>query len=235
MPSSAQSISAGRQAATTVSHVILSAAKDLIAACHGHEILHCAQDDRSRFLPRRSVARLACRGRPGKFYFHLSEVILDNQPSVCFDAPSSRDPPMSKSLAFATASHPARHAAASPCDVPRGIAVGYQPPAILLSHPTGPLPPSPRKATTGNVGNVANLIFLRHPRAHRQKGSGKCGNSLRCRFYRCFCGAVAGRLPLAETFCNGPWRVNPLSALIRSPGSCFCTESAQGPLPDGVR
>ena len=31
---------------------------------------------------------------------------------------------MSKSLALATASHPARHAAASPCDVPRGTAVG---------------------------------------------------------------------------------------------------------------
>jgi hypothetical protein len=27
--------------------VILSAAKDLIAACHGHEILRCAQDDNS--------------------------------------------------------------------------------------------------------------------------------------------------------------------------------------------
>src|SRR6266446_844858 len=31
-----------------------------------------------------------------------------------------------------------------------------------------------------------------------KKGSGKCGNPLRCRFYRCFCGAVPGSLRLAE-------------------------------------
>src|SRR6266446_6568470 len=29
--------------------VVLSAAKDLIAACHGHEILRCAQDDSELF------------------------------------------------------------------------------------------------------------------------------------------------------------------------------------------
>jgi hypothetical protein len=40
----------------------------------------------------------------------------------------------------------------------------------LLSHPTGPLPRSPGKTTTGNAGNAANLIFLRHPPAALSKG-----------------------------------------------------------------
>jgi hypothetical protein len=40
---------------------------------------------------------------------------------------------------------------------------------------------------------------------------------------------------LAETSVTGLGESIPLSGLIRSPGSCFCTESAQGPLPDGVR
>jgi hypothetical protein len=35
-------------------------------------------------------------------------------------------------------------------------------------------------------------------------------------------------------FCNGPRRVNPF-CVIRSPGTCFCTGSAQRPPPDGVR
>jgi hypothetical protein len=42
-----------------------------------------------------------------------------------------------------------------------------------------------------------------HP-PHPQKGSGKCGNPLRCRFDRCFCRAVPGCLRLAETCGNSP-------------------------------
>jgi len=52
---------------------------------------------------------------------------------------------------------------------------------------------------------IPRLPFREHrtPGKHRalqsprlQKGSGKCGNPLRCRFYRCLCSAVAGCLRL---------------------------------------
>jgi hypothetical protein len=154
----------------------------------------CAQDDRRGNAIAAKVPDLHLR---------FLEVLLVTPTNVCFDIPCQRDPPMSKSLAFATASHSARHAAASPCDVPRGIAVGRELSAILLSHPTGPLLCRPAKVTTGNAGNTDNLIFLRIDPPHPQKGSGKWGNPLRCRFYRCFCSAVAGCLPLAEPSVTG--------------------------------
>jgi hypothetical protein len=45
--------------------VILSAAKDLIAACHGHEILRCAQDDNSAHpLPATRVSATRVSRRP---------------------------------------------------------------------------------------------------------------------------------------------------------------------------
>jgi hypothetical protein len=132
----------------------------------------------------RRMGRTAAK-RPKSCLLFLN-VIPDNRLSLCCDAPCQRDPPMSKSLAFATASHPARHAAASLGDVSRGIAVGRGLSGVLLSHRRGAL----------------------HPR-RPQKGSGKCGNPLRCRFDRCFCGAVPGCLRLAETCGKSPtklWR-----------------------------
>jgi hypothetical protein len=116
----------------------------------------------------RRMERMAAK-RPKSCLLFLN-VIPDNRLSMCCDAPCQRDPPMSKSFAFATASHSARHAAASPCDVLRRIAVCCGLPGVLPSHPTGPLPRSPGKTTTGNPGNVANPIFLRYPSATPSKG-----------------------------------------------------------------
>jgi hypothetical protein len=117
---------------------------------------------------------LACAvgrdGNPAQSYLRLRKVLLAIPRNMWSSAPCQRDSPMSKSLAFTTASHPARHAAASPCAVLRRIAVCCGLPGVLLSHPTGPLPRSSGKATTGNVGNAANLIFLRHPPATPSKG-----------------------------------------------------------------
>ena len=150
---------------------------------------------------------------------------------------------MQNSLAFGTAPHPARHAATLACDAGRRVMTSADLSGALLSHPGGALPRSLRKVTTGNPGNAANLIFLRIRAPHRQKGSGKCGNPLRCRFYRCFCRAVAGCLPLAETCGNSPLETlvaaRPVTnvsatnvlATVKSmpPGPCRTAEQGRGP------
>jgi hypothetical protein len=59
---------------------------------------------------------------------------------------------MPKSLAFATVSNPARHAAASLCDVPRRVPVGRHLSGILPSHPKGALHPQKGSGNSGKCG-----------------------------------------------------------------------------------
>ena len=58
---------------------------------------------------------------------------------------------MQNSLAFGTASHPARHAATLACDAGRRVMTSAHLSGVLLSHPTGAFALSPRKVTTGEA------------------------------------------------------------------------------------
>ena len=112
--------------------------------------------------PACTVGRDGTAAKRSECCLRIVKVSLATRPNPWFDAPCQKDRAMQKSLAFGTTSNPVRHSETLACDVPRGITVGRQLPGIWLSHPTGPLPRSLRKVTTGNVGNAANLIFLRH-------------------------------------------------------------------------
>ena len=175
-----------------------------------HSISIPASGDRSFGLQgiprRRGVARLACRGQSGAG--QPPERSKRPETLACtvglHGAAAKRlQRHLQDTLAFGTAPHPARHSATLACDAGR---------RVMTSADLSGL----RKVTGGNGGNGANLIFFRDRPRHAvkwgsgqngsgQKGSAKCGNPLRCRFYRCFFSAVAGYLPLAETGGKSSW------------------------------
>jgi hypothetical protein len=146
MPSSALSIAKGRQAATkvSVSNVFPRwgrvARPVLSAPARRTTTAGKVKKARSPGLQRRTGRTAA---KHPQFYSPILKKIPHHRLSMCCDAPCQRDPPMSKSLALSTASHPARHAAASPCDVPRRTAVGRGLPGVLLSHPDPATPAQP--------------------------------------------------------------------------------------------
>jgi hypothetical protein len=118
-----------------------------------------------------TVGRARHHREPPESYLPETEVILARRPDMWFDASSSKDPPMQKSPMFGIASQLTRHCVTPACSAGRRdmVSVTYLS-GVLLSHPGGALPPSPREVTGGNGGNAANVIFLRHPPATPSKG-----------------------------------------------------------------
>src|SRR4029450_6963532 len=68
--------------------VVLSAAKDLIAACRGHEILRYAHEDKNPFGTHdvKRQANTCCRGRPGGLGSRLADRLVRRARGAARDA-----------------------------------------------------------------------------------------------------------------------------------------------------